>query len=142
MRQKRVLQKVTLIILVLSLSACSWLIKKPQPDELATPMKRLTPAVQAVILWPENTDPQSEDKVIEEVFKEKPELREAFQGLVIKIRHNDKDVVILVCSQDGKNAWLEDASWTIELDKEWYKEPSHPCEFSLDPLMAQWKKLQ
>jgi hypothetical protein len=31
---------------------------------------------------------------------------------------------------------LEDASWTNEIDKEWYKDPSHPCEFSLDPAKA------
>jgi hypothetical protein len=138
MRLRRVRQEITLLILVLSLSACSILITKPTPEELVAPMKRLTPAIQAIILWPENTDTPTDAQVIEEVFKEKPELRETFQDLQIKILHNDKEVVVLICSQDGKNAWMEDASWTLELDKEWYKkDPSRPCEFSLDPSMAQ-----
>lgn len=132
MNQSRARQCIVIVLLALSLTACSLLIHKTHPEDLVTPIKRLTPAVQAAIQWPENGIPLPEDKVLEEVFKEKPELRDAFQGLPIKIIQNGKDVVVLVCSPDGKNAWLEDASWTIELDKEWYHDQSHPCEFSLD----------
>ena len=121
----------------LLLTACCT-VPKQNPEKLVAPLNKLTPAVQAVIVWPEGGKPIPDNKILEEALKDKPELREAFQGIPIKIKQNGKDVIILVCSPDGKNAWLEDASWTTEgVDKEWYKlDPSHPCEFSLDPSMA------
>ena len=56
-------------------------------------------------------------------------------GYPIMVRHNVKDVVILVCSPDGKYAWLEDASWTAGVvDHKWYlTNPPTPAEFTMDP---------
>jgi hypothetical protein len=56
------------------------------------------------------------------VFAEKPELGKAFACVPIKVWHDDRDVVILVCSPDGKAAWYEDFSWTPRVDHEWYGE--------------------
>jgi hypothetical protein len=107
-----------------------------QPFELAPIMGKLTIAVQMVVVMPEN-GPVPDDRILEEAFKERPELVHYFKGLPILIRHNASDVVVLVCSPDGKHAWIEDASWTPGVDLEWYEiDPSHPAVFSLDPAAA------
>ena len=136
MKEKPLQNSLLYLIIVLLLTACCT-IHKPYPEKLIAPLNKLTPAVQAVIAWPEESEPVPENRILEEGVKDKPELQEAFKGIPIKIKQYGKNVVILVCSPDGKNAWLEDASWTDGVDKEWYKnDPSHPCDFSLDPSLA------
>jgi hypothetical protein len=107
------------------------------PDALVAPLMKLTHAIQAVVLYPEHGTPVPDDQLFETAVKDKPELRAAFQGLPVKIKHNERDVVVLVCSPDGKVGWLEDASWTVPVDKKWYEtDPKHPPVFTLDPAMA------
>jgi hypothetical protein len=118
---------------LLLLASCAT-VGRVQPFELAPVVGKLTRAVQTVILFPEGGRPMPDDRILEEAFKERPELMGAFHGLPILIRHNGSDVVVLVCSPDGKNAWIEDASWTPDVDREWYDlDPSRPAVFSLDP---------
>jgi len=125
------------MIIALILTACCT-VHKPCPENLIAPVSKLTPAVQALIAWPdEENNPIPENTILEEAIKDKPELQEAFSGVPVKIKRCGDNVVILICSPDGENAWLEDASWTDMIDKEWYKiDPSHPCEFSLDPSLS------
>jgi hypothetical protein len=105
-----------------------------QPFGLVPATSRLTMTIQVIINMPEGGRPVPDDKLLEEAFKERPELGDFFSGLPVLIKHNGRDVVILVCSPDGKHGWVEDASWTPEVDREWYDiDPSHPAVFTLDP---------
>jgi 1-acyl-sn-glycerol-3-phosphate acyltransferase len=118
---------------VLALAGCA-AMGRVQPYELAPVVGKLTMAVQTVILFPEGGRPLPDAMILEAAFRERPELAGAFAGLPILVRHNGRDVVLLVCSPDGRNAWIEDASWTTGVDREWYAiDPSRPAEFSLDP---------
>lgn len=106
----------------------------PQPDNLVTPLPKLTSAVAALVRYPDPSNPVSDDRLLAEAIKDKPELQHAFQGVPIKVKHDAKNVVLLVCSPDGKYAWLEDASWTLGVDHKWYlSKPPLPAEFTMDP---------
>lgn len=74
--------------------------------------------------------------------KEKLELRAAFQDVVVKIRHDEREAIVVVCSPDGKVAWLEEASWKPFVDLRWYASGAqHSCDaFTLDPSMARGKQ--
>ncbi len=105
-----------------------------QPESLVTPLPKLTTAVQALARYPEANTPIPDDQLVKEATKNKPELQRAFAGVPIKVRHDARHVVLLVCSPDGKFAWLEDASWTMGVDRKWYlSKPPRPAEFTLDP---------
>jgi hypothetical protein len=109
-------------------------MSKIQPYELAPRVSKLTLAVQEVLVLPEGGRPETDAQILDAAFRERPELIAPFEGLPIRIKHNGSDVVLLVCSPDGKHAWIEDASWTSGIDYEWYDiDPAHPAEFTLDP---------
>lgn len=106
-----------------------------QADYLVTPLPKLTAAVEALVRYPPDPAiPVPDERLLAEAIKDKPELQKTFAGYPIKVRRNDRNVVILVCSKDGKHALLEDASWTLGVDHKWYlSEPNHPVEFTMDP---------
>jgi len=87
------------------------------------------------VRYPDLANPVPDDQLVTVAIKDLPGLQKAFAGYPIKVRHNVKDVVILVCSPDGKYAWLEDASWTPgKVDHPWYlSTPPMPAEFTMDP---------
>jgi hypothetical protein len=121
---------------VLLLASCASLTRV-QPYELTARVMKLTLAVQEVLVMPEGGRPETDAQILEAAFTERPELVGPFQGLPILIRHSGSDVVLLVCSPDGKHAWIEDASWTSGIDYEWYEiDPEHPAVFTLDPARA------
>jgi hypothetical protein len=111
-----------------------------QAERLVTPLPKLTAAVEALVRYPDPANPVPDDQLVSEAIKNKPELQRAFQGYPIKVRHDAKNTVVLVCSPDGKWAWLEDASWTLGVDRQWYlAKPPKPAEFTMDPALQKTK---
>lgn len=108
----------------------SYVTKIEEPDQDTEPVE----AVAALVRYPDPSNPVPDDRLLAEAIKDKPELQHAFQGVPIKVKHDAKNVVLLVCSPDGKYAWLEDASWTLGVDHKWYlSKPPLSAEFTMDP---------
>ncbi len=129
----RALQYPGLVLAILLLLSCASM-NEPKPYELSQPLSRLTMTIQTIVLFPEGGEPLSDDRLIEAAWRERPELMGYFQGLPIRVRRSGTDVVVLLCSPDGRYAWMEDASWTPGVDLEWHEiDPKRPAEFSLDP---------
>lgn len=109
-------------------------ISTQRAERLVTPLPKLTSAVEALVRYPDPANPVPDDRLVAEAIKDKPELQRAFAGCPIKVRHDATKTVILVCSPDGKWAWLEDASWTLGVDHKWYLvKPPMPADFTMDP---------
>jgi len=105
-----------------------------QPQELVSPLPRLTAAICAVVRYSSAVNERMSDKdLVLAALKDNPDLEEAFAGVPILLERDQKDVVVLVCSPDGHDAWLEDASWTAaHVDREWYpSNPPKPAEFTI-----------
>lgn len=113
------------------------------PEELETPLPKLTSAVQAEVRYPESPGAVSEEELMVRAVKDKPELQRAFHGVRIIPWHDDRNVVLLVCSPDGKYCWFEDASWTLGVDRRCYKSnPPVPAEFTLIETAIRLSQLQ
>ena len=100
---------------------------------------RLTKAVQAEVGDTHDGTPMTEEQVFAAIYRQNPELRAEFGKYFIQTKHDGDNVVVLVCSPDGKIGLLEDASWTLKVDRKWVKAvPKHPCAWdpSLDPQRA------
>jgi hypothetical protein len=133
MRRSYMIIILPVLSVALLLASCASMYKV-QPYELPPRVSKLTLAVQEVLVLPEGGRPETDAEILQAAFRERPELEDIFRGLPILIRHNGSDVVLLVCSPDGKHAWIEDASWTSGIDYEWYDiDPSHPAVFTLNP---------
>jgi hypothetical protein len=72
------------------------------------------------------------DELVKAVFQAKPELERDFKSYTILTRSSGRNLVVLVCTPDGKYALYEDASWTPFVDKQ-YPAGSHVATFTIEP---------
>lgn len=133
MRLKQLRYMSLLLLFCLLISGC---VSIPKPERLVTPLPKFTTAIQGLVRWPENgVPPLTDEEMIQRVFKDKPEMKEIFNAVPIKIWRNNRYVIVLISSPKNDRAWLEDASWTPEVDCLWYQNKTpQPSEFTLIPL--------
>jgi hypothetical protein len=134
MKTKSIVQYTFVLLWLIVVAGC---VTTPtqRAERLVTPLPKLTAAVDALVRYPDPAYPVPDDQLVAVAIKDLPGLQKAFAGYPIKVWHDAKNVVILVCSPDGKYAWLEDASWTAGVvDHKWYlSNPPTPAEFTMDP---------
>jgi hypothetical protein len=138
MRHRRFRLTTVLLAALLTLAACPRHATAPRPPQtLVTPVLNLTRALRVEIRYNAAGLPLTDDALLQSVLGRKPELARVFRGTPVRIRRGMKEVVVLVCTPDGKNAALEDASWTpMVVDRNWYTaDQPHSCAFdpTLDP---------
>ena len=138
MHHRRFQLATALLAATLLLTACPRRATAPRPPQtLVSPVRDLTRALRAEIRYNTAGVPLTDDALLQSVLARKPELARAFHGTPVKLKRGTKEVVVLVCTPDGKNATLEDASWTpMVIDRNWYAAGQpHPCTFdpTLDP---------
>ena len=138
MRHQRSRLTTVLFAGTLLLTACPRRATAPRPPQtLVAPVLNLTRALRAEIRYNAAGLPLTDDALLQSVLGRKPELARVFRGTPVRIKRGTKEAVVLVCTPDGKNAALEDASWTpMVVDRKWYTaDQSHPCAFdpTLDP---------
>ncbi|MGD0775981.1 MAG: hypothetical protein ABSC05_24455 [Candidatus Solibacter sp.] len=74
------------------------------------------------------------DELVTATLRAKPELERDFREYTIRTRASGTNLVVLVCTIDGKYALFEDASWTPYVYKKWYETGfQHPADFTIDP---------
>lgn len=78
---------------------------------------------------------RTDEEVFAVVYNQDPELQDFKKYSVVRTRRFGDDVLILVCSPDGKLGLYEDASWTPKVDRKWIKtDRKHPCAW--DPSLV------
>jgi len=128
LKQSRYLSLFLLFCLLISGCVCT-----TNPESLVRPLPKLTTAIQGLVRFPINGEPPlTDEEMIQKVFDDKPELKEIFAGLPISIWHNDRYAIVLISSPKDGQAWLEDGSWTYDVDLLRYKDnPPQPSKFIL-----------
>jgi hypothetical protein len=118
---------------ILALTAMIWLLAGCQKHlrplsapALGPSVLRLTQALHAELEHYPNGE------LVKAVFQAKPELERDFKSYTILTRSSGRNLVVLVCTPDGKYALYEDASWTPFLDKQ-YPAGSHATTFTIEP---------
>jgi hypothetical protein len=119
--------RLALAALVLLLAACHKQYRVLPPAALTSSVPRLTSALRAEVIHYPN------EQLVAATFRLKPELEQDFRGYSIRTHSSGTNLVVLVCTRDGKYALYEDASWTPYVDKAYEPESRHPAAFSIDP---------
>lgn len=106
---------------------------QPDPSSMAHSLPKLTSTVLGELRDPLSGKPPPDDQLVSEAMKTNAEFAREFPKVVFKVLHNTTNLVLMVCSPDGKRAWLEDASWTQFLDnKPYLSNPPAPAEFTIN----------
>jgi hypothetical protein len=117
-------------ILLLAFTSTTGCIRQPRASTAA--LIKFTRAAQSHTAYEPVTTTDKE--LLQTVYNQKPELRREFERFTIHTKRDGKNIVILVCSANGRIGLLEDASWTLPVDRKWYKtDKKHPCAF--DPTL-------
>lgn len=105
--------------------------------ELGPPLLRLTSAVHGVaerpVLYGLPPGGSGED-CLRLGTKDDPSLRDPFKGLLVKVKCENKNAIVLICDSEGKTALFEDAGCTTKID--YRQEDSNSvraCDFFIQP---------
>lgn len=102
-------------------------------QQLGSALVQLVPAVEGVVCCDPQADKLEDMELLEYATKSNPKKLAPFVNNVLKVRRQGKHAAVLVCSQDGSAALMEDASCTFKMDAPlWRANPPLPCEFTLD----------
>lgn len=100
--------------------------------KLASALTKLSAAVESTVRYKDPPQNLSDDKLLEFATRHDPSLLQSFITYRLRVLHQDRHAIVLVCTKDGTHALLEDAGCTGELDAHlWQHEPRLACEFTL-----------
>lgn len=124
-----------LIIVVLMLFGCtsSNTFSEKEMSELGAALIKLSSSVESAVRYKGVGGGLSDDQLLVMATKHDPGLLEPFNHYKLRVKIQDNHTAVLVCSEDGTNALLEDAGCTARMERHrWKDRPLSPCEFSID----------
>ncbi len=114
--------------------ACSSTKEPQQMFDKASALTKLTAHVDAAVLYSPTGKSESDQTLFEKGFANNPSLKQQLGTDKLLLQRGEKGVVVLVCTDGGAKALLEDLSCTPGIDKHhWRDEPDRLCAFSLSP---------
>lgn len=126
------LSLITFILLIFGCaSSQAW--SEKDMNELGSALTKVSSSVESTVRYKGMGADLPDDELFILSTKHDPGLREPFQGYKLRILRQNGHTAVLVCTQDGLAALLEDAGCTAGMDRHhWKAQPVPPCEFTLD----------
>lgn len=121
------------LVLSLSVATCGCATKSTTNDnyyQLADDVAQITAKLDGCIRYENPPLGLSDKKLIAYCTKRTPRLATALDGYVVKVKRNNTNAILLVCSPDERKALLEDTACTKRFDHQHW-ENTVPCEFTL-----------
>lgn len=121
---------------VIFLSACAITPPAHTPEAmtiLARQLAVLSAAVHGYVRY-EQVDPNlTERQILANATKHDPRLLPEFSGYLLRVRQEDRNASVLLCTRDGTRGLIEDVGCTAEPDRHLWKMPKpQPCEFTVN----------
>jgi hypothetical protein len=122
-----------LMCVVLALGACSFsgAQERRQMDTLGPMVTKLAKMMESYIRYGPPRAGASEQELFAEGTRDDPTLLNQFSQYKLKLLSHDRHAVVLVCTRDGRQALLEDAGCTADIEAPHWKTRS-ACEFTVN----------
>lgn len=130
-----ILVLVAVVDLLIAAGILVWWFNRPQEppqddDRLAASLINLSAAVDAYFSGADAVSTDSDEEILRRATAHDPTLLTAvFKPYRIRVQRQDPYAVLLLCTEDGKQAVLEDAGCSARLDRR--AEKGAPCKFTL-----------
>jgi hypothetical protein len=126
-----------MIAVVLVLTGCTTLGPGQSGEDemmnLAAALTKVSAATEANLLYGASSDTLSDGEFLFQSVAHDPGLLKPFASYQIKAMRQNGHTAILVCSENGAVALLEDAGCTAAMDRQRWKDvPPEPCVFTID----------
>lgn len=133
MKTARISLTIVVVVLLLFGCACAQVRSETKINELGSALTKLSSSVESTVRYKGMGADLPDDKLLILSTKHDPGLLEPFQGYTLRVLRQNGHTAVLVCTEDGLAALLEDAGCTARMDQHrWRDRPVPPCEFTLD----------
>lgn len=103
----------------------------------ASALTKLSAAAESAVRYKNAPEDLTDRALLQWATTHDPALLAPFSAYTLKVLRQDHHAVVLVCTEDGTIALLEDAGCTAELDRHrWRDMPGAVCGFSIEPRVA------
>jgi len=131
--KKRFSLVIVAVVLLFSGCAGAQVRSETKMNELGSALTKLSSAVESTVRYKEVETDLADDKLLILSTKHDPGILEPFQGYKLRVLRQNSHTAVLVCTEDGLAALLEDAGCTARMDQHhWKSQPLPSCEFTLD----------
>ena len=126
-----------MLMIVFALTGCATLATGQTYSEemmmtVAAAVTKVSAATEANLLYGSPSENLSDEEFLTQSVAHDPGLLAPFSAYQVKSMRKDGHSAILVCSQDGTLALLEDAGCTAALDRHRWRDSPSPCTFTVD----------
>ena len=99
----------------------------------AAAVTKISAAAEASLIYGEPSETLSDAEFLTQSVAHDPGLLAPLSAYQVKAMRQSGHTAILMCSQDGAIALLEDAGCTAAMDRHhWRDDPKSPCVFTMD----------
>ena len=103
----------------------------------ASALTKLSAAAESAVRYKDVPEDLTDRALLRWATSHDPALLAPFPAYTLKVLRQDRHAVVLVCTEDGTIALLEDAGCTAELDRHrWRDTPDAVCGFSIEPRVV------
>ncbi len=120
------------LLLLLFGSACAQARSDSEMNELASALTKVSSAVESTVHYKKTDGGKRDMALLILATQHDPGLLELFQGYVLRAKAEDGHGLVLVCTPDGKELLLEDATCTSRFElHHWKNSPLPDCDYTL-----------
>jgi hypothetical protein len=121
------------IILLLFGCACAQAESEAKMNQLGAALVHLSSAVESTVHIKKLGADLSDDELLALAAQRDSDLLTPFKGYKLSVLRQSGHAAVLVCTEDGLTALLEDAGCTARMDQHlWKAQPPLPCAFTLN----------
>lgn len=103
----------------------------------ASALTKLSAAAESAVRYKDAPGELTDRTLLQWATSHDPALLAPFSAYTVKVLRQDRHAVVLVCTEDGTIALLEDAGCTAVLDRHrWRDTPGAVCGFSIEPRVV------
>lgn len=127
-------------VALLALLGCASNTPAPEAEAMLTQaaaLTKLAAAAESAVRYRHAPKDLADRDLLQWASAHDPALLAPFARNTLKVLRQGRHAIVLVCSEDGNTALLEDAGCSARLDKQlWRDAPGAPCAFTLAPATA------
>jgi anti-sigma regulatory factor (Ser/Thr protein kinase) len=128
--------KRALCWVVILVSGCAF-AQQPRDAEamfiLARQLVVLTAAVHGYVRYEQSDARLTDAEILANATKHDSSLLPEFGEYLVRVRQEDRNGSVLLCTRDGKQGLIEDVGCTAEPDRHlWQMAQRQPCEFTVN----------
>ena len=131
------MQRFLILAIVFVIAGCAPILPAPNEEAMlikASALTKLSAAAESAVRYKKTPEDLADRALLQWATTHDPSLLAPFSTYTLRVLRQERHAVVLMCTEDGMIALIEDAGCTAASDRHrWRDTPGAPCEFTIDP---------